>query len=255
MSFKFKNALVRKPSKSIIRAISSKDIKPAYQKVCDEHNQYIKSLIASGLNVHVLDALESFPDSMFVEDPALAYNNNCIILKSGTQSRFGESKVLSEDIKKYFKKIVFTESGKIEGGDILRINNHFIIGLSDRTNKEGAENLSYILKSLGASVDISFTPEDILHFKSDCSLINEDTILLTKKMSKLDIFNKKYKLIEVPEGEEIAANTLRVNNYLLIPKGFNGTEELLSKHYNLIFLDVSEISKVDAGLSCMSIRW
>ena len=106
---------------------------------------------------------------------------------------------------------------------------------------------------MGATVEISSTPKDILHFKTDCSLIDDDTILVTKKMKKLNIFKKKYNIIVVPEGEEIAANSIRIN--LLIPEGFKKTEDILSKNYNLILLKVSEISKVDAGLSCMSIRW
>ncbi|MDC0226660.1 arginine deiminase family protein [Alphaproteobacteria bacterium] len=255
MSYKFKNALVRKPSKSIINAISSNDISPDYKKIFAEHKQYIKSLIQSKLNVKILNELERYPDSIFVEDPALAYKNTCILLRPATKSRFGESLKLLRDIRKYFKEILFTENGKIEGGDILRINDHFIIGLSNRTNKIGAENLSYILKSLGASVDICHTPKNILHFKSECSLIDDDTILLTKKMANLNIFNKKYHLIQVPEGEEIVANSIRVNDNLLIPKGFKKTEEILSKNYKLTLLNVNEISKVDAGLSCMSIRW
>ena len=111
----------------------------------------------------------------------MTYKDNCILLRPRTQFRFGESIFLSKDIKNYFKKISFVENGKIEGGDILKTNNHFIIGLSERTNIEGAESLAYILKSLGASVEISSTPKDILHFKSHCSLIDENTILLTKK--------------------------------------------------------------------------
>ena len=255
MSYKFKNAIVRKPAKSIINAISSRNIKPDYQKICDEHNKYTETLISLKINVYNLDALEDFPDSMFVEDPALAYDDNCILLRPATQSRFAESNNLSKEIKNNFKKILFTENGKVEGGDILRINNHFIIGLSDRTNKEGAKNLSYLLKSLGATVEISSTPKDILHFKTDCSLIDDDTILVTKKMKKLNIFKKKYNIIVLPEGEEIAANSIRINDHLLIPEGFKKTEDILSKNYNLILLKVSEISKVDAGLSCMSIRW
>ena len=255
MIYNFKNALVRKPCKNITNAISSNNIKPNYQKICNEHQQYIDSLISLRINVYILNALEDFPDSIFVEDPAIVFNDNCILLRPGKQSRSGESVALSKDIKKYFNEILFTERGKIEGGDILRINNHFIIGLSDRTNKKGAENLSHILKSLGASVDISSIHNDMLHFKSECSLIDDKTILLTKKMKELNIFNEKYNLIEIPQGEEIAANSIRINNHLLIPRGFKKTEELLSKKYNLILLEVNEITKIDAGLSCMSIRW
>ena len=147
------------------------------------------------------------------------------------------------------------DDGKIEGGDILRINDTFIIGLSERTNKEGAEELEKILLHLGAKVTITNTPNGVLHFKSDCSLLDDETILQTKKMSLTGFFENQFKVINVPEGEEIVANSLRVNNYLLVPKGFEKTYELLSKSYKIILAKVDEISKVDAGLSCMSLRW
>ncbi len=255
MTYKFKKALLRNPSKSISSAISSRGLKPNFAKVVDEQNSYIDALINSGLKVHILDAIEEFPDSIFIEDPAIVYENYCVLLRPGTMSRFGESKALESEVKKYFDQVYLVKEGKIEGGDILRINDHFIIGLSNRTDIKGAENLSYVLKKLGATVEISKTPEGVLHFKSDCSLIDEETILLTKLMSKLEIFEKKYRIIEIPEGEEVAANSLRVNSKLLVPKGFNRTYEKLSKNYDLLSLDVSEISKVDAGLSCMSLRW
>ena len=255
MSFKFSTALVRKPSSRISKAISSKNLKPDYNKVINEHKKYVSALIQSGLNIHVLEALEEYPDSVFIEDPVLAYKDISILLRPGAKTRLGEIKELEEDTKKLFEQTFFIKEGKIEGGDILRINDHFIIGLSERTNIKGAENLSSLLTSLGASVEISSTPEGVLHFKSDCSLIDEETILLTKRMSNIDIFSKKFKIIEVPEGEEIAANTLRINNNLLIPKGFEKIQEKLSKNFNLIILDINEVSKVDAGLSCMSIRW
>ena len=74
-------------------------------------------------------------------------------------------------------------------------------------------------------------------------------------MSKIEIFEKKYRIIEIPDAEEVAANSLRINKKLLIPSGFNRIQEKLSKDYDLITLDISEVSKVDAGLSCMSLRW
>ena len=123
------------------------------------------------------------------------------------------------------------------------------------TDKVGAENLSNILISLGATVEICQTPKDILHFKSECSLLDDDLILVSNRMSKLDYLKKNYNLIELPLGEENAANCIRINNKLLIPDGFSKTEEILSKSFNIIKINIDEISKVDAGLSCMSLRW
>ena len=53
-------------------------------------------------------------------------------------------------------------------------------------------------------------------------------------MSKLDYLKKNYNLIELPLGEENAANCIRINNKLLIPDGFSKTEEILSKSFNII---------------------
>jgi len=255
MSIKFQKALVRKANKNIVRALSSRNLHPSFDKIDNEHSQYVKALIDSGLNVSILESLDEFPDSIFVEDPGLTYKNNYISLRPADKTRYGESAIMAKEVKKLFDDIYTVQNGYIEGGDILRINDHFIVGLSSRTNKEGAENLLGILNSLGASIEIAKTPKDILHFKSECSLIDEDTILLTTKMLENNIFKKNYKFFEIPKGEEIAANSLRINNNLLIPCGCPKTYDMLSENYNIISLNVNEVYKVDAGLSCMSLRW
>ena len=255
MTYKFTRAIIRKPNKSIHKALSSQHLKPSYEKILDIHKNYINSIEEAGLKIILLDSLEDYPDSIFVEDPALIYKNNIIILNPSDLTRNGEAKIIDSEINKYFENIFLVKNGTIEGGDILNINNHFIIGLSNRTNKLGAENLSNILISLGATVEVCQTPKDILHFKSECSLLDDDLILVSNRMSKLDYLKKNYNLIELPLGEENAANCIRINNKLLIPDGFSRTEEILSKSFNIIKINVDEISKVDAGLSCMSLRW
>ena len=255
MTYKFTNAIVRKPNKSIHNALSSQFLHPSYEKILEIHKNYITAIREAGLNTILLDSLEKYPDSIFVEDPALIFKNNIIVLNPSDFTRNGEAKIIKNEISRYFENIFVVEKGNIEGGDILNINNHFIIGLSNRTNKLGAEILSNILISLGATVEVCQTPKDILHFKSECSLLDDDIILVSNRMSKLDYLKKNYNLIELPLGEENAANCIRINNKLIIPDGFNQTEEILSKSFNIIKINVDEISKVDAGLSCMSLRW
>ena len=144
--------------------------------------------------------------------------------------------------------------GFIEGGDILNINDHFIIGLSSRTNAQGAESLLNILSNLGATVTICKTLNRILYLNLERSLLGDDVILVSKRMAQLKHLKSNYNLIELPLGEEGAAN-LRINNKLPIPDGFKKSEEILSKKYNIIKIKTDEIRKVDAGLSCMSLRW
>ena len=255
MTYSFKNIIIRKPNKNVEKALSSQNIKPVFNNILEEHNNYVKVMKELGLKVNLLEPLEDFPDSIFVEDPAIIYKENCIILNPSDPSRNGERKIISKEIKKYFENIYFIEDGFIEGGDILNINDHFIIGLSNRTNKLGAENLSKTLNSLGASVSICETPRNVLHFKSECSLISDDVILVSNAMAKLEYLKSNYNLVELPIGEEGAANSLRINNKLLIPDGFTKAAEILSKNFNIVKIKVNEISKVDAGLSCMSLRW
>ena len=188
------------------------------------------------MKINLLEPLEEFPDSIFVEDPAIIYNSTCIILNPYDPTRNGEKKIISRELQKYFNKILFVEDGYIEGGDILNINDHFIIGLSNRTNKTGAINLSKLLISLGATVSICQTPNDVLHFKSECSLVDDDVILVSNKMAQLESLKKNYSLIKLPIGEEGAANSLRINDKLIIPYGFLRTYEMLSK--NMILLQL-----------------
>ena len=255
MSYLFKKALVRKPSKSIVNGISSSGEKPSFEQVKIEHKNYINILIDSKVELFSLNALEDYPDSIFVEDPAITYQDFCIILRPRVHSRFGEQTVFKNEAKDYFDEVFVIENGSIEGGDILNINENFIIGLSERTDIAGAKELAGLLKSLGANVEITKTPKGVLHFKSDCSLLDNETILQTEKMSLTKFFNKNFNTIIVPLGEEIAANSLRINGNLLVPQGYRKTCDLLAKNYNVKLVNINEISKVDAGLSCMSLRW
>ncbi len=255
MTHHFKKAIIRKPCKNVIYGISSKKIQPSYNKLVEEHEYYTKTLRNLNLEIIRLNELENFPDSVFVEDPAIIYKSICIILNPRDKSRNYESKIIKNEIKNYFDNILFIENGFVEGGDVLNINDHFIIGTSSRTNKVGAQNLANLLVSLGASVKICETPNTILHFKSECSYLETDTILVSKQMSQLEYLKSNYNLIELPIGEEGAANSLRINDKLLIPDGFNEADAMLSKNFDIIKIKVDEIFKLDAGLSCMSLRW
>ena len=181
MSINFNNAIVRLPSETIINALSSKGLSPDFLKVKIQHQAYSDTLKEIGLKVKILNPLKNFPDSLFVEDPALVFNKICIILRTGVVERSVEASNLKVDISKFFDKTYTLEQGYVEGGDILRINNHFIIGISGRTNETGAKNLINIIEKNGGTSEIAITPENTLHFKSECSLLDEETILATDK--------------------------------------------------------------------------
>ena len=142
-----------------------------------------------------------------------------------------------------------------DGGDVLVTSQGVLIGLSARTDHAGAEGLAACLAQLGRDSTIAETPPDLLHFKSACSMVDEETVLCTPALADSGIF-EGYRTIVTPEGEDAAANALRVNDRLIIGSGFPRTAELLaSLGIEMVALETSEIGKLDAGLSCMSLRW
>ena len=142
-----------------------------------------------------------------------------------------------------------------DGGDVLTTQKSVMIGLSARTNREGAEALIECLAKLGRKGEIVETPKDVLHFKTDCSLLDVDTILATRRLSVSGCF-AGYRVIDVPEGEEAAANTIRFNDLVLMPAGFPGTRAAIeAAGFTVREIGNSECAKLDGGMSCLSLRF
>lgn len=129
------------------------------------------------------------------------------------------------------------------------------VGLSARTDRAGAEALREKLALLGHEARVVQTPTGVLHFKSASALLDEGTVLVTKQLAASGVFDG-LRLITVPDSEEDAANALRVNDVVLAGACYPRTTEMLDrKGYRVVPLAVDEIRKLDAGLSCMSLRW
>ena len=255
--FAFDNAIVRRPARSVVGGLRAVDIgAPRYETVLAEHEAYVVALGAAGVAVEVLPALEAFPDSIFVEDPALVFPEGAILLRPGAASRFGETAEIAPVLRRRFARVLeLPEPGFADGGDVLVTPDTVMIGLSDRTDRLGAQALIALLADLGRKGVIVSTPPGVLHFKSDCSLLDEETVLSTRRLSDSGVF-AGLKVINTPDGEEGAANALRINTRVFLGAAFPRTADLLSKAgYEVVPLATAEIAKVDAGLSCMSLRW
>lgn len=254
--YAFDNAIVRRPASSVVNGLRAVDQgEPSLAGVEAEHTAYIQALEAAGVAVEVLPPLEAFPDSIFVEDPALVFPEGAVVLRPGAQSRLGEAAEIAPVLRRRFERVLDLEAGYADGGDVLTTPDRILIGLSARTDQTGAEALVAALGRLGRKAEIVATPAGVLHFKSDCSLIDGDTVLSTARLAESGVFDRLGVLI-VPEGEEAAANALRVNDVVLVGANYPRTADMLARHgYTVVPLSVIEIAKIDAGLSCMSLRW
>jgi dimethylargininase len=256
MIFNFTKALVRSPGRSVVNGLSSQTgPRPSFEAIEAEHASYIQALEACGLAVEALSPLEPYPDSIFVEDPALVFSGAAILLRPGAPSRQGEVKEIESALRKRFGRVLSIEEGFADGGDMLLSPAGVFIGLSRRTDQTGATQLAGLLQQLGINSRIVNTPPGTLHLKSDCSLIDDDHILCTAALAAADIFEGYRKLV-VPESERAAANALRLNDTILVGDRFPETIELLKGHgYAVRPVPNEGIGRLDAGLSCMSLRW
>jgi dimethylargininase len=252
----FTHAIVRKPAKSAVQGLrAGGGPDPSFQGLSDLHAAYCAALIRAGLAVTILPAREEFPDSIFVEDPALVFPEGAILLRPGAHSRVGEAAAIAPVLRDRFATVLELEDGFADGGDILATPKAVMIGLSARTDRQGAQGLARALVKFGKTPAIVETPNGVLHFKTDCSLIDDETILATRRLARSDFF-KGFRVIETPEDEEAGANALRVRDKLFIGARFPRLIEMLAnKGYQVVPLPVDEIGKIDAGLSCMSLRW
>lgn len=254
--FDFTHAIVRRPGRSVVaglRAGGGPD--PGYDAVTAEHAAYVAALKESGLIVEALPPLEDFPDSVFVEDPAFVLDNTAILLRPGAPSRLGEPATLRDVLNHHFVDVVCLEEGFADGGDILITPREILIGLSARTNRAGAEALARLLGDRGLRARIVETPPDVLHLKTACALLDEDTVFAAPALAPSGAF-EGLKLVETPAGEEAAANLLRINDRILVCDRFPRTLDLLAaRRERIVPLPTDEIGKLDAGLSCLSLRW
>jgi dimethylargininase len=252
----FTHALVRRPGRSVSRGLRAADAgDPTYEGVAGEHRAYVAALATAGVCVEVLPQLEDYPDSMFVEDPALVFGRGAILLRPGAETRLGEAEAIRPVLERRFDVVLELGEGHAEGGDVLVTPDEVLIGLSDRTNRLGAETLVKRLAELGRKGRVVEPPPGVLHFKTACSLLDEETILATPLLAAAHPFPGLRTLL-TPEGEEAAANALRVNDVVFVGDAFPRTIAMLEvEGCRVVPLDVSQIGLIDAGLSCMSLRW
>jgi dimethylargininase len=250
-------AIVRSPGRSVAGGLRAADRgDPSFEGVLAEHEAYLSALAAAGVELVRLPPLEAFPDSIFVEDPALVFSEGAILLRAAAPSRAGEAAELAPVLRSQFDAVLELSEGFADGGDVLTTATIVLIGLSARTDRVGAQALCASLGELGRRGEIVTTPPGVLHFKTDCSILDHETVLTTPRLSASGVFKGRFREILTADGEEAAANALRVNDVVLASAERPRTlDRIAAAGYDVVALHTAEIGKIDAGLSCMSLRW
>lgn len=221
-------------------------------KAIAQHRAYRDCLLELGLAVLTLPAQPDLPDSVFVEDPAVVVDEIAVILRMGAESRRGEAESMARALAPYRQLRRMREPATLEGGDVVRAGRRIFVGLSGRTNRAGIEQLSAELQPFGYTV----TPVEMrgcLHLKSACCALGDDLILANRDWVDTAPF-AGLGIVDVAPGEPGAADVLAIGGTVLIPAAFPATAERLCRLGRAVIpIDVSELMKAEAGVTCMSV--
>jgi dimethylargininase len=276
----FAKAIVRPPGPNFAEGLTTAGLGPPdYQRALKQHEAYCLALERCGLTVTRLDADPNYPDSCFVEDAAIVipeFAFQCarvptptrvVLTRPGADSRTGEVESMREALAQIAPEFAIQQiqpPGTLDGGDICEAGEHYFIGLSERTNETGAEQLAQFVTAHGYTagfVDIRARPlsgqqaGNLLHLKSGLAYLESNRLVVAETLAARKEF-ADFDLVLVPREDEYAANCIKVNDYVLIAAGYEQfAERLRTLGYRTIALDMSEFQKMDGGLSCLSLRW
>jgi len=259
MSHTFTKAIIRFPASNFADGLTTVDLgQPIFATALQQHAAYCATLRDCGLTLTELEADARYPDSTFVEDTAILTKDLAVLTHPGAPSREGEVRTIKAALDQFYTNFrVITALGNLDGGDICEAEQHFFIGLSQRTDEEGARQLTAYLEEIGCTaawVDIRDTP-GILHLKSGIAYVGDNNLVVIEALADHPAF-EGYNLIRVAPGEEYAANCVRVNDHVLLPAGYPQLHNALTAlGYHVIPLEMSEFQKMDGGLSCLSLRF
>lgn len=261
MASNFTHAIVRRPSHSVIDGIAdfTNKGKPVYQKAMEQHEQYVEALRQAGLEVTVLPALEDYPDSVFVEDAAVITPSGAISDRPGAPTRREEAALMLPTLHEFFSSDqikVMTEPATLEGGDVMMVGDHYYVGRSRRTNDEGFRQFSGFLAEWGYTAE-QVPVEHILHLKTGGTYVEDGNLLVSGEFKTKPAYRcGQFNVFEVPDEEAYGADCVRINDYVVMAKGYPRVRARLEAWgYKIIEVEMTEFEKIDGSITCLSLRW
>ncbi|MGA3109724.1 MAG: arginine deiminase family protein, partial [Candidatus Bathyarchaeia archaeon] len=217
-----------------------------------QHRQYCSILKESGIEILALPPLENFPDSVFMQDPALLGQRYSVIGRFGEARRRGEERALVDDLRKSAainRLSWIAEPGTLEGGDIVMTEKDVFVGESKRTNALGIQQLAHVLKGM----NVKAVKTELMHLLCGCAYLNDKTMIIAPELVNTKSF-PDFKFIPIPKEEAYAADALYLGDRkVLIPSGCaTANAKLKEAGYRPIEVEISEFWKGDGGVTCLS---
>lgn len=217
-----------------------------------QHEAYKQCLTKMGVQVTSLDLLPEAPDAVFIQDTAVVVDEVAVVASMGAVCRAEEVESVAQALSSHRPLKRLSPPATLEGGDVVQIGRTLYVGDSGRTNREGIRQLSDIL----APYDYEVRPVGVrgcLHLSTGCSYLGRGLMLLNPVWVDAEQF-RQFEILEVPETESWAANTIAAGDTVLMASAFERTCALVEERgFNVIATDISELQKAEGALTCMSI--
>ncbi len=246
-----KRALVREPGRKFTKCLSCHPLRHTVDlsKARIQHAAYRRTLSDLGLEVIALEPDDEHADACFVEDNAVVHNGRALICRMGAESRRDEVDSIEKRLKEYLKTRRARDPATLEGGDVLHFPERLISGLSQRTNGDGIRQMSEWLQ---VRVD-TIRDTKMMHLKSYVTALDESRVIASSRFARHPVL-KGLEVIEIPDEEAYAADSLSIGGTVILPAGMPGSTALLkSSGFDVVPLDVSEFQKCDGAITCLSI--
>jgi dimethylargininase len=222
----------------------------------EQHGAYEQAIAGAGFELVRLPDLDGHADAVFVEDTAILLGEYAVITRPGAASRASETDSTAAELAGHFALHRIT-SGFVDGGDVLRIGSTLYVGLSTRTDAAGIHALAELVQPLGYDV-VHAKLRDCLHLKTGATFAGCDErgtpVLLYSARSVDPSQFAGVEPMPVDEREPAAANCARAGDTLILPSGNPRTADALeARGFRVTEVDVSELQKAEAGVTCMSL--
>src|SRR3954470_5531712 len=220
-------ALTREPARALDACeLTYREREPIdAEAAARQHRAYCDALRACGAQVLTLPPVDELPDSVFVEDTAIVLDEIAVLTRPGVESRRGEVGLIEADVARLRPVVRVLPPATLEGGDVMRVGRTLYVGLSPRTNEEGAEALRRFAAPHGYEV-VTVDLRGCLHLKTGCSALDDATILANPEWVDASAFGD-YEVVAVDAAEPWAANVLRIADSVCVSAAFPRTAEML----------------------------
>ena len=217
-----------------------------------QHDGYRAALRTLGCTVVALPAQPTMPDSVFVEDVAVVFDEVAVMTRPGAESRRGEGATVGTTLADYRTLLAVESPGTLDGGDVLRVGRTVFVGEAARSNAAGIGQLRALLAPHG--YDVRAVPtHGCLHLKSAATQVADGVLLVQPQWVDAAVFSD-YRIVEVDPDEEHAANALRIGGSVIHPSCFPKTHERLRRAgVDVVPVDISELQKAEGAVTCCSL--